>query len=83
MMRLLILALILSLASCDQASVEQRPGDSLHNLARQGETRQLLAAVADAGRVDERDVCYRTPLMFAAQFGRHRQATAGGSRCRY
>jgi ankyrin repeat protein len=67
--RLLTPFLMLALAACDQATVEQRAGYGLHELARQGETQQLLRAVADTGRVDQRDVCYRTPLMFAAQFG--------------
>lgn len=44
--------------------------DDVHRLAEQGETSALLSLIGDSGAVNQRDVCYRTPLMFAAQFGR-------------
>lgn len=70
MMRQLAPFLVLAFTACDPAVVEQASVDSLHGLAQQGETERLLQTISDTGRVDERDVCYRTPLMLAAQFGR-------------
>lgn len=69
MIRLLVPVFVLVLAACDQAAPEQRSAISAHSLAERGETEQLLQAISERGGVDERDVCYRTPLMFAAQFG--------------
>lgn len=70
MRALLILLLLWTLFACGDGGPRPGPGASLHDLAQRGATRDLLAAVRTSGNVDERDVCYRTPLMFAAQFGR-------------
>ena len=69
MIRLLTPICVLLLCACEQAALEQPSAVSPHNLAERGETEQLLKAISEKGKVDERDVCYRTPLMFAAQFG--------------
>lgn len=64
---LLLFALLL--AACDRAAVEPTFALSLHDLAQKGETQRLLQAISSTGPVDRRDVCYRTPLMLAAQHG--------------
>ena len=66
-MRLIPLLLLLTLAACAERPL---PATDVHALAERGDTDALLATLADGGNVDPRDVCYRTPLMFAAQFGR-------------
>jgi ankyrin repeat protein len=68
MRRFLALLLTLGLAGCGPAD---SPGSTrdVHTLAERGETAPLLAALATGDSVDRRDACYRTPLMFAAQFG--------------
>lgn len=69
MLRLATSFLILVLSACDLAGTGQDAAPALHALAEQGRTQSLLQAISDAGSVDQRDVCYRTPLMLAAQFG--------------
>ena len=56
------------LPACAPQSVEYGTPD-VHGLAGQGRTGQVLHAIARSGNVDSRDVCYRTPLMLAAQNG--------------
>jgi ankyrin repeat protein len=60
------LALLVAGCSPDDTAVSH---DRLHLLAEQGRTGDLLAAIGQDGGVDSRDVCFRTPLMFAAQYG--------------
>lgn len=67
MIRVVIVLMAGLLLSCEQAA---NVDDRLHRLAEQGETRSLIDAIVESGNVDQRDICYRTPLMFAAQFGR-------------
>jgi len=70
-MRCCLLSLLaLLLVACQQDAGTGRPSVDVHRLAEQGETVPLLAALAQDGGLDQRDACYRTPLMFAAQFGR-------------
>lgn len=66
---LMFLALTCLLVACDRPAVDVPASVSLHGLAEQGETQRLLAAISDNAPVDQRDVCYRTPLMLAAQSG--------------
>jgi ankyrin repeat protein len=67
MIRIVTILMAGLLLSCEQApDVDNR----LHQLAERGETRSLIDAIVQTGNVDQRDICYRTPLMFAAQFGR-------------
>jgi ankyrin repeat protein len=67
MIRIFFVLMAGLLLSCEQVPDVD---DRLHRLAEQGETRSLIDAIVETGNVDQRDVCYRTPLMFAAQFGR-------------
>jgi ankyrin repeat protein len=69
MLRLATPFLILTLSACDLAGTGQDAAPALHALAEQGRTESLLQAISDAGSVDQRDVCYRTPLMLAAGNG--------------
>jgi len=69
MSRLLILLSALLLAACQPEPVAQLPAASPHRLAEQGETGRLLQSISDERGVDRRDVCSRTPLMVAAQYG--------------
>jgi ankyrin repeat protein len=64
------MVLCLILAGCEQAAAPRLTDGEVHRLAALGQTGPLLAALSVAGGVDSRDVCYRTPLMLAAQFGR-------------
>lgn len=83
MYRILLFLAIISLTACDSGSSPDGGGVQLHRLAEKGETASLLAGVAVIGNVDSRDACYRTPLMFAAQFGRLdtvRELIAAGAR---
>ena len=45
------------------------PLADMHELAGRGDTAGLLQRIAVTGDVDRRDICYRTPLMLAAQSG--------------
>ena len=66
---LVLCCLFLGGCGSDEALVESEI--ALHDLAEQGQTGPLMATIArEGGQVDRRDVCYRTPLMLAAQFGR-------------
>jgi len=67
--RLAKICLFLILAACDRAGNGQLVSPPVHVLAEQGRTQPLLQAISDVGNVDQRDVCYRTPLMLAAQYG--------------
>lgn len=68
-MPLLLCCLLLAGCGADDVPVESEIG--LHDLAGQGQTGQLMATISrEGGQVDQRDICYRTPLMLAAQFGR-------------
>ena len=69
--RLLLVGLFLVLVACSEQEPPVEPVESvLHQLAEQGQTHELIQAISETGDPDERDVCYRTPLMFASQFGR-------------
>ena len=77
------LLLSILLVACGQHAAEQPFDRTLHRFAEQGDSRQLLAAVTAGRKIDERDICYRTPLMLAAQYGRLdtvRQLLAAGAR---
>lgn len=65
----LIFFSLLTVACQDEADTHVTGGD-IHRLAEQGKTTALLNLIEDSASVNQRDVCYRTPLMFAAQFGR-------------
>ncbi|MCP5436736.1 MAG: ankyrin repeat domain-containing protein [Chromatiaceae bacterium] len=69
MFRLLLSFLMLCLVGCEAESPDPGPASIVHGLAEQGDTPRLLLALSEQGGVDSRDVCYRTPLMLAAQFG--------------
>lgn len=69
MKHLIFLLPLVLLSACDRAARQQPPAVSLHGLAERGDTQGLLQAITGDARVDQRDVCYRTPLMLAAQFG--------------
>lgn len=83
MYRLLPPLLSALLLSC-QPNTQVDPGlPDVHQLAEQGATVPLIEAITASGEVDRRDICYRTPLMFAAQFGRLdtvRELLAAGAR---
>jgi ankyrin repeat protein len=68
-MRLLFILIALFALGCE-STAPPGPSDGLHGLAERGETELLLDTVGREGGLDHRDVCQRTPLMFAAQFGR-------------
>jgi len=72
MLRLVSVMALLLLAACDPVPMPPQPPVSLHDLAGSGDTPRLLQAISNRSSVDQRDVCYRTPLMLAAQYG-HRQ----------
>jgi hypothetical protein len=65
---LALLPVCFSLAACEQAPATL--DDAVYRWAEEGRTEQVLEALAGDDGVDRRDVCLRTPLMFAAQFGR-------------
>lgn len=69
MIRLSTLCLLLILGACERTGDGQGASDRVHKLAENGQTLPLLQAISASGKVDQRDVCYRTPLMLAAQFG--------------
>jgi len=69
MVRAILFLLLALLIACDRHSERPTPGPKVHELAQQGKTEHLMRAL-ESGKVDQRDVCYRTPLMLAAQFGR-------------
>lgn len=70
-MRFVLLTLLaLVLIACREDGSSRHPSVDVHRLAEQGQTAPLLAVLVPSGNLDQRDVCYRTPLMFAAQFGR-------------
>jgi ankyrin repeat protein len=60
--------LSLVLIGCE-ADAPLVPQAEVHALAERGETALLMQALDADGSIDRRDACYRTPLMFAAQFG--------------
>jgi ankyrin repeat protein len=71
------------LLSCEQSATVDPLLPDVHRLAEQGATAPLIEAITNSGEVDRRDICYRTPLMFAAQFGRLdtvRELLAAGAR---
>lgn len=68
MLRYLSIFLVATLAACGETPPAQAPL-SMHDLAQQGETEQLLQLIDPEHPVDHRDVCARTPLMLAAQYG--------------
>jgi len=83
MSRLLVMLLTVLLLSCEQSSTVDMVSPDVHQLAELGETAPLIDAITASGEVDQRDICYRTPLMFAAQFGRLdtvRELLAAGAR---
>jgi ankyrin repeat protein len=69
MLRTAILLFALLLDACEPRAPEAPDADVLHDLAAGGRTRPLLQAIEEGQAVDRRDICYRTPLMFAAQAG--------------
>ncbi|WP_078118895.1 ankyrin repeat domain-containing protein [Thiosocius teredinicola] len=82
MIRYLCLVLAVLLTGCDRADKADTAPDVLHSLAEQGDTQGLMQAIVSPAQVDQRDVCYRTPLMLAAQFGHRdtvRQLLAAGA----
>ena len=82
MLRIVPLPAAVLLAACQGGGIDGDATSNVHRLAEQGDTAPLLVAIGESGNVDERDVCYRTPLMFAAQFGRIdtvRQLLAAGA----
>ena len=70
MYRIVLILSLAALAACESGAPAGSDVVSLHRLAEKGVTGPLLAQMASSGNVDPRDACYRTPLMFAAQFGR-------------
>lgn len=68
MFRVSLSLLLLPLLGCEPAA-----DPLLHTLAERGETVPLLQAISDSSDINQRDVCYRTPLMLAAQSG-HEEA---------
>lgn len=83
MKKRLLSLLMLSLLGCQNQDLSVHHDADVHQLAERGETHRLLAQITRSGEVDQRDVCYRTPLMFAAQFGRQdtvRELLAAGAR---
>lgn len=75
MKRILVIILLLVSAGCDQADKAGAASEALHSLAEQGDTQALMQAIISPDQVDKRDVCYRTPLMLAAQYG-HRDTVS-------
>lgn len=70
-MRLALLTLLcVVLAACNGRTPVPQAAADVHRLAEQGDTRPLLDTITLTGEVDARDICYRTPLMLAAQNGR-------------
>ena len=69
MFRLAAICLFPILAACDRAGTGRPVSSEVHMLAEKGRTQALLLVISDAGSVDQRDVCYRTPLMLAAGNG--------------
>ena len=70
MFRFLLILSLAALGACESGPPAGSDAVSVHVLAQQGDTGSLLAEVVSTGNLDPRDACYRTPLMFAAQFGR-------------
>jgi ankyrin repeat protein len=66
----LVTLLCLPMAACNGDPPIPRVSVDVHALAEQGQTRPLLDTITVTGEVDARDICYRTPLMLAAQNGR-------------
>jgi ankyrin repeat protein len=62
--------LCLLLVACHGGTPAPEATVDLHRLAEQGQTRPLIDSITVTGDVDARDICYRTPLMLAAQYGR-------------
>lgn len=69
MLRTAILLFALLLGACEPRAPEAPGAAVLHDLAAGGRTGPLLQAIEEGQAVDRRDICYRTPLMFAAQSG--------------
>jgi ankyrin repeat protein len=69
MKRTFVASFLLLLAACDGPGEQALIGPAVHELAQQGETRRLLQRISADGDVNHRDICYRTPLMLAAQYG--------------
>ncbi|MCB1800387.1 MAG: ankyrin repeat domain-containing protein [Gammaproteobacteria bacterium] len=66
---MLVISLVVILAACESAERARTPVVDAHALAEQGDTARLLETITQHGDVDRRDICYRTPLMLAAQYG--------------
>lgn len=64
-----LLLICLALVGCDTADLAQSAVVDAHALAERGDTVGLLDTITLHGDVDRRDICYRTPLMLAAQNG--------------
>lgn len=70
MRRVFVTILGCLIAACQPADNRGADEPNIYRLAEEGATTPLMVALETTGKVDPRDVCHRTPLMFAAQFGR-------------